>query len=87
MRVALTSDTNGRLPIVGDVDAILHAGDIGPDIHAAEWFHDQLFPWADRFGKPIYATFGNHDFIGQRHQVPNGAPENLHFIIDEERDS
>ena len=86
IEVGLTSDTHGRLPIVHDVDAILHAGDIGPDVHAVEWFRDQLYPWAARFGKPIYATFGNHDFIGERHQVPHGAPSNLHFVVDEERD-
>ena len=86
MRVALTSDTHGRLPVVDDVDAILHAGDIGPDIRAPQWFRDELFPWAAHVGKPIYATFGNHDFIGERHQVPNGAPDNLHFVVDEERE-
>ena len=96
MRVALTSDTHGyTVAIPPDIDAVLHAGDIGPDIHAAEWFRDNFYPWAARAGVPIFATFGNHDFIGQsdcanllgeREQLPPGAPDNLRLVVDEQCD-
>lgn len=87
MKVALTSDTHGRLPVLQDgIDAVLHAGDIGVDVDPIGWFQHTLYPWAEKVRVPIYATFGNHDRIGERHAVPDGAPPNLHLIVDEERD-
>lgn len=84
MRLALISDTHGMLPqIPADVDAVIHAGDIGVDRDPVNWFRDVLYPWAARVGKPIYATFGNHDRIGERHAVPAGKPANLHLLVDE----
>lgn len=84
MRLALISDTHGFLPeIPSDVDAVIHAGDIGPDRDPINWYRDVLYPWAERVGVPIYATFGNHCFIGQRHAIPDGRPDNLSFIVDQ----
>lgn len=84
MRLALTSDTHSYLPeIPSDVDAVIHAGDIGPDRDPINWYRDVLYPWAVRVGVPIFATFGNHCFIGQRHAVPAGRPDNLSFIVDQ----
>ena len=84
MRVALTSDTHGyTATIPANVDAVLHAGDIGPDVEAASWFRDTFYPWAAHVGVPVFATFGNHDFIGERDQLPSGAPRNLRLAVDE----
>lgn len=94
MKVALLSDTHGYLPRItgvntprhiGDsyVDAVLHAGDIGVDRDPINWFRDKFYPWAKDIGVPIYATFGNHDRIGERLTLPTGRPDNLHFVVDE----
>jgi Icc-related predicted phosphoesterase len=84
MKLALISDTHSYLPEIPiDVDAVIHAGDIGPDRDPINWFRDVLYPWAERVDVSIFATFGNHDFIGQRHATPRGCPDNLHFIVDQ----
>ena len=63
MRLALISDTHGMLPEdIPDCDAIIHAGDIGPDRNTHQWWDETFRPWAVKAGVPIYATFGNHDF-------------------------
>ena len=86
MKVALTSDTHGYLPgIPSEADAVLHAGDIGVDRDPITWFREKFYPWARKIAVPIYATFGNHDRIGERGLVPDGAPANLHLIVDELR--
>lgn len=83
MKIALISDTHGMLPeIPRDVDVVIHAGDIGVDRDPINWFRDTLYPWARKVGKPIYATFGNHDRIGERHAVPAGCPSNLDLLVD-----
>jgi Icc-related predicted phosphoesterase len=82
MRVALTSDTHGMLPEITGVDAVIHAGDIGPDRDPINWYRDKLFPWARRIGVPIYATFGNHDRIGEAQNLPDRIPPNLYFVVD-----
>ena len=66
MRVALIADTHGVMPeIPADVDAILHAGDIGPD-RPCQFFQPNgpLERWLDAHGKPMAATWGNHDKVG-----------------------
>jgi Icc-related predicted phosphoesterase len=81
--VALISDTHGSLPVIPDgVSAVLHAGDIGVDRDPVTWFRDVLYPWARRCPVPIYATFGNHDRIGERFMVPDGIPTNLRLETD-----
>lgn len=64
-----------------DVDFIIHAGDIAPDSWFTdrnrekaiavqhEWFTGPLSPWRDwlaSHGKHVYATWGNHDFYGEK---------------------
>lgn len=84
MRLALISDTHGFCPeIPSDADAVIHAGDIAVDRGVIKNYTDDIYPWAVRVGVPIFATFGNHDFAGQQARIPPGAPENLHFIVDQ----
>ena len=83
MKIALISDTHGMLPDVPkEARIIIHAGDIGVDCDPITWFRDVLYPWARKVNKPIYATFGNHDRIGERHAVPAGCPSNLDLLTD-----
>ena len=67
MRLALISDTHGMLPtsFPPDIDAIIHAGDIGPD-REYDWYGVEFARWCARANVPVYFTWGNHDFIGQR---------------------
>ena len=78
-----------------DVDFIIHAGDIGPDYHPARpkkeiirWYENELFHWALDIGKPIYMTYGNHDFIGERipERVKESLAPNMKIYIDEQVD-
>lgn len=82
MRVALTSDTHGYLPIISGVDAVIHAGDIGVDIDPINWWRNVFYPWVKRLRVPVYATAGNHDRIIQNFTVPSGMPKNLHLRTD-----
>lgn len=86
MILALISDTHGFLPEIPPyVDAVIHAGDIAVDRGVARNYTEEIYPWAERLGIPIYATFGNHDFAGQQGWVPEGQPDNLHFLVDQEQ--
>lgn len=95
MKVALISDTHGYLPEIhtihtkrhsGDhvelVDAVIHAGDIGVDRDPITWFHDKLYPWCRYLDVPVYATFGNHDRIGEKQAIPDPIPVNLRLEVD-----
>jgi len=87
MRVALLSDTHGLvLPSIEEnVDAIIHAGDVGPDRDATHWMFEIFAPWAIEVERPIYMTWGNHDFIGER--LPQSTwkdlPPNVYILKDE----
>jgi len=83
MKVGLISDTHGYLPRLPLIDALLHAGDIGVDRDPVRWYRDEFHPWAKDQGVPIFATFGNHDRIGERLQIPDNAPSNLRYVTDE----
>jgi Icc-related predicted phosphoesterase len=84
MKLALISDTHGFLPALPtDVDAIIHAGDIGPDRDPINWFRDRFYPYVEALGVPYIATFGNHDRIGERQALPDNRPMNLRFLVDE----
>lgn len=92
MKAALISDTHGLLPDVSKfegADFVLHAGDIGPDTwHGSRsvlpWYDDVFFEWARKLKIPIYATWGNHDFIGERLPLERFAfPENLKILVDQ----
>lgn len=82
MKLALISDTHGMLPdpeLFDGVDAILHAGDVGPDYNVREWISSTFIPWQDALPCPLYATLGNHDFPDKWNiEIPN-------IYLDEER--
>jgi Icc-related predicted phosphoesterase len=63
MILGLTSDWHGKLPTIESAqrfDAIIHAGDIGPDYQVPVWI--QTFKqWLKDVDRPFYGTFGNHD--------------------------
>jgi len=83
MFVALIADTHGYLPVIPKfVSAVIHAGDIGIDRGAIGWFRDLFYPWVTKLGVPVYATFGNHDRIGETRSIPDGIPPNLYLCID-----
>lgn len=84
MKVALLSDTHGSLPTIpeGVVSAVIHAGDIGVDRDPINWFRETFYPWARRQAVPVFATFGNHDHIGEALACPEGIPANLHLVTD-----
>lgn len=93
MKVALISDSHGMLPNYlkfEGVNFILHAGDVGPDRWKGSnvilpWYDDEFYPWAEAVGKPIYMTWGNHDFIGERLPLGRFAfPDNVHILVDEQ---
>jgi Icc-related predicted phosphoesterase len=82
MRLALISDTHGNLPVnfPNGIDAVIHAGDLGPDARPREWWESTFRLWAARANVPIYATFGNHD----REWPPLAStPSNLEIIVDD----
>lgn len=88
MIAALLSDTHGYLPSVPvDADLVLHAGDVGIDGSVrdqARWLAEVWFPWIARLDRPVYATWGNHDFIGEiyhRDGLP-ALPPNLDIVVD-----
>jgi Icc-related predicted phosphoesterase len=86
MKVALISDTHSMLPpaeLFAGADAIIHAGDIGPDRGALPWFQGEFSAWAAKVGLPIYATWGNHDFIGGRHGW-DFLPSNVCVFVDQQ---
>jgi len=84
MRLALLSDTHGFCPeIPPGADAVIHAGDIAWDRRVIENYTDDIYPWAERVAVPIYATFGNHDFLARDGKIPTGQPTNLQFLIDQ----
>ena len=96
MKAALISDTHGMLPDpdkVKDVDFVIHAGDIGPDFFPARpkkeiirWYEGEFFRWCLDIGKPIYMTYGNHDFVGERipQRIKESLAPNVHIYVDEQ---
>lgn len=69
MKLALISDTHGDLPQIDlfkGADAVLHAGDIGPDYNVQDWCYSRFHLWHHRLTQdlniPFYGTYGNHDF-------------------------
>jgi Icc-related predicted phosphoesterase len=87
--VVAISDFHGTLPEhLPASDLLLIAGDISPlqnhdPYYQAEWLRDEFGPWLRRQpAKHIVATWGNHDFIGERlpHLVP---PLPWTLLVDE----
>ena len=83
MKLALISDTHGFYPALpAGIEAVIHAGDIGVDRGAIPHFKDTFYPWVERAGVPVYATFGNHDLLGETKRWPTPIPANLRFYVD-----
>lgn len=75
-KIYAISDQHGHLStkLPADADLILHAGDICPDYGPGsqwgaskqrEWFFNKWCDWCA--GAPIIATYGNHDFMYEKH--------------------
>lgn len=65
MRVACLSDLHGELPEVARFDtaeAIILAGDIGPDRWQDNWLNNAFTRWCHEVQVPVHLTWGNHDF-------------------------
>ena len=75
MKLALTSDLHGYLPDIQPCDILLIAGDICPDLRPidrqADWLDSTFRGWLEEIpADMVVATWGNHDFIGQRGFYP-----------------
>ncbi len=95
MKVALLSDLHGQLPSIDhDTDFIIVAGDIGPDSHfmgqaiesaimeQEEWFAKDFHIWrAEQGFRPLYGTWGNHDFYGNR--IRNYNHKDCQIVTDQ----
>lgn len=84
MKLALISDTHGELPdpeLFEDADAIIHAGDIGPDMDVKAWIRNVWEPWVGKVEAPVYATFGNHDFPAKWGMVDNQIYADTYAVI------
>jgi Icc-related predicted phosphoesterase len=88
MKIACISDTHGIfLPdIPDDADVVFHAGDVGPDRKPSIWFAYEFSNWAKKVARPIYFTWGNHDFIGQKSEVLDLLPSNVTCCVDRQLD-
>lgn len=74
-----------KVETLAGANLVLHAGDIGIDRGAGAWMLTEFVAWAKAVTIPIYATWGNHDFIGER--LPRATwellPPNVHIHVDE----
>lgn len=88
MWIAAISDLHGSLPPTAPLkraEAVIIAGDVGPDYNAIEWFNGPFSEWARAVEVPIYMTWGNHDFIGFRQMAWRREvrpPENIILMVD-----
>jgi hypothetical protein len=91
-RLGLISDTHGQLPAISDIealqlDALVHAGDIGRDRAPLVWWEQVFVPWAQQLPCPFFGTWGNHDFIGepwvtQKPTIPAGVTITVDAAVD-----
>ncbi len=88
MNIACISDTHGIfLPeIPPSADLVIHAGDISRDRGSREWLEKEFSQWAEDLKIPVYATWGNHDFIGERRWTDIGLPYNVKIVVDRQVD-
>jgi Icc-related predicted phosphoesterase len=76
--IAATSDLHGYLPDPPSFpcDMVIVAGDIMPDKRPfekqADWLDREFRHWeTDIIERPVYKTWGNHDFAAERLMVPS----------------
>jgi Icc-related predicted phosphoesterase len=81
MKLICISDLHGNLPDLPSGDLIIIAGDICPDYDQFKWYNTQFRQWALRQNAPIIATWGNHDFLGER-GMP-GYIDNVTMLVDD----
>jgi Icc-related predicted phosphoesterase len=75
MRMLALADLHGHLPVVPKVDVICIAGDICPDgtvLEQHDWLDKEFRPWLEDHvgGAKVFATWGNHDWVGETNLVP-----------------
>lgn len=78
MKIAAMSDLHGNLPKIEffndqkEIEAIIIAGDVCPDFaglnrdkeaQQQQWLNNNFYPWAEYLRAPLYATYGNHDWL------------------------
>lgn len=92
MNLALISDTHGQLPdpaMFRGADAILHAGDVGPDYQVDTWIVQTFLPWLhivqERMNIPFYGTFGNHDFPSKWSMGGEHLHVNTQLVVGDQR--
>ncbi len=81
MKVALTSDLHGALPVIEPCDLLIIAGDVCPVHNHSEefqwdWLERDFAQWLESVpAKHIVAIAGNHDFLAQSYpEVFHGLP-------------
>ena len=99
MIVYVASDLHGYLPDVpSDADLVLLAGDICPDfgsyqLHAAldttggrqfNWLDTEFRQWLDEQPGRKVATWGNHDFVGEKFALVDTLHLPWTLLIDQE---
>jgi uncharacterized protein len=75
MKLVCLADLHGHLPVVPKADVICIAGDICPDgtvLEQHDWLDKELRPWLENntHGAKVFATWGNHDWVGETALVP-----------------
>jgi len=89
MVIACISDTHGIWlpPIPDEADIVIHAGDVtrGPKTASIMWMELEFAQWAKTVDRPIYLTWGNHDYIDWPQPFPGGLvlPDNVQICADE----
>jgi Icc-related predicted phosphoesterase len=76
MRAICLADLHGHLPSLPQGDVVFIAGDICPDGKSdaqASWLHTEFREWLESYPKlRFFATWGNHDWVGETDKVPSG---------------
>lgn len=95
MKICLTSDLHGHLPEIPECDILVIAGDICPHIaqpgsmrdvcFQRTWLNREFKWWCDKVpAKHIVATWGNHDFVGQKVKLDFAADQiRCTMLVDE----
>lgn len=91
MRIVAIADTHGQLPAIPPCDLLLVAGDVCPHLARpvgsdadcagqARWLDTTFRRWLDDVpARDVVATWGNHDFVGER--APELVPTDLRWRL------